>query len=82
MGLAAARQWFSLPVNSPPPPQFPFTETPGISANIDPNFNCLDFFELFFDDFLVQHIASETNRYASDKMQGRAKYFMAWNQSE
>ncbi|KAK9712038.1 Transposase IS4 [Popillia japonica] len=76
-----ATQWCeidtTLPI-SPAPPRFPFEGTPGISSNI--NFeedinNCtLQFFNLFFDDELVNEIALQTNIYAGQvRTEGNAK---------
>lgn len=70
--LAAARQWYPLSQDTPSPPPFAFIEAPGIN-NIDvQDYNCLDFFELFFDNQLFQRIADETNRYANSRVRGRA----------
>lgn len=51
--------------NSPaPPPRFPFTVQPGVHKNMDVRDGTLQFIEIFFDDNLIEMIASETNKYA------------------
>uniref|UniRef100_A0AAF5DKM1 PiggyBac transposable element-derived protein domain-containing protein n=2 Tax=Strongyloides stercoralis TaxID=6248 RepID=A0AAF5DKM1_STRER len=62
--LKDARRWVRLDIkNLPMPlPRFPFLGQPGIKKNILDASNPLLFFELFFDEQLVLHIVTETNR--------------------
>ncbi|GFU11132.1 DDE_Tnp_1_7 domain-containing protein [Nephila pilipes] len=64
--LKDARRWVQLDTkNLPmPPSRFPFSGQPGIKKNILDASNSLLFFELFFDEQLVLHIVTETNRFA------------------
>lgn len=61
-----ARNWVRLDIkNLPmPPSRFPFSGQPGINKNVTDVTNPLLFFELFFDQKLVLHIVTETNRFA------------------
>lgn len=65
--LQDTRCWTRLDVkNLPvPPPRFPFSGQPGIQKNITDVSNPLLFFELFFDEELVLHIVTKTNRFAN-----------------
>ena len=45
-------------------PCFPFTGTLGIEVDLTDEMQPLDFFELYFDDTLLDMICTETNRYA------------------
>ncbi|GIY75001.1 DDE_Tnp_1_7 domain-containing protein, partial [Caerostris darwini] len=72
-----------------PPPRFPFSGQPGIRKNILDPPNPLLFFELFFDEQLVLHIVTETNRFAYQdinqhpgKEKSRTKFWHPTNTGE
>ena len=46
------------------PSRFNFTGCPGVKVHVDENTSPLDFFKLYIDDELVDHICTETNRFA------------------
>lgn len=68
--LVGARDWCRLNVSlqppPPPPPKFPFTGDPGIKVFVSDSGDPLEFFQLFFDDEILDFIVQETNRYAED----------------
>uniref|UniRef100_A0A0K0E1W0 PiggyBac transposable element-derived protein 4 n=1 Tax=Strongyloides stercoralis TaxID=6248 RepID=A0A0K0E1W0_STRER len=89
--LKDARRWVRLDIkNLPmPPPRFPFLGQPGIKKNILDASNSLLFFELFFDEQLVLHIVTETNRFADQyinqhpgKEKSRTKFWHPTNTKE
>ena len=63
--LDAARVWCKQEsLNSQPPPPFPFTGNPGVKAPGIDFEDPLNIFNVFFDDEIVDYIASEMNRFA------------------
>ena len=62
------RCWCKIDCNAehlvPAPPRFPFSETPGIQCNLNDDMNSMGFFNLYFDDELLDLICTETNRCA------------------
>lgn len=60
------RAWYPVNMNNipPAPPRFPFLSNPGITVNISPDFRPLDYFELFFDQKMLEIVVNETNRFA------------------
>lgn len=52
--------------NVPSPDKLQFTGQTGLNILIPDNFCELDYFELIFSQDLLQHIVTETNRYAND----------------
>lgn len=69
---AAARQWVDISnVKSvPTPPRFTFTGDSKLNFHADNTEDVLQYFELFFDDTLMDMIALETNRYAQSNTSG------------
>ncbi|GBM21673.1 PiggyBac transposable element-derived protein 4 [Araneus ventricosus] len=65
-----ARQWCKIDMqNIPPAPaSFPFIGNPGPNFTMADDATVLDYFELFFDDVMLQIIVKETNRYAQQYM--------------
>ncbi|XP_067121649.1 piggyBac transposable element-derived protein 4-like [Centruroides vittatus] len=68
---STARNWCEADAQRypTPPPRFPFTGTPGCRFSTTEVIEPLDYFKLFFDNELVNHITTETNRYALTKPQ-------------
>ncbi|XP_067129288.1 piggyBac transposable element-derived protein 4-like [Centruroides vittatus] len=69
--IDTARNWCEADANRYPTP-FPrclFTGTPGCLFSTTQVIEPLDYFKLFFDNELVNHITTETNRYALTKPQ-------------
>ncbi|XP_054717507.1 piggyBac transposable element-derived protein 4-like [Uloborus diversus] len=68
--LSNARDWCKISKNDvlqpPPPPRFPFTGSPGLKERIQNAADPMEYFNIFFSDDIVEHIACETNRYAKD----------------
>ena len=46
-----------------PPNDIPFSGNPGITQD-STNFEAIDYFELFFDDDIINHLCIQTNLYA------------------
>lgn len=64
--MTAARNWVEVTVASPPPapPRFPFTGNPTILINIQDKTDVLKFYKHFMNDDIIDHMTTETNRYA------------------
>jgi hypothetical protein len=67
-------EWSEISSTNPPPApeRFPFTGGSSMNFRIDPESGALKYFELFFDDELIEFIVTETNRYASDSLREKA----------
>lgn len=75
MALFDARQWCEITSGAQPPPYFPFTEAPGLNmtGNLE-DMSPLNFFNVYFDDELIELICTETNRFAEQNGAGPAKW--------
>lgn len=64
--LAGVRDWCEInPGNLPnPPPRFPFTGLPSTNYIVDEEGDLLKYFNLFFDEGLVNLVTENTNNYA------------------
>ncbi|XP_035223573.1 piggyBac transposable element-derived protein 4-like [Stegodyphus dumicola] len=65
-GISQARQFFEISCDNPsdPPPRFAFAGIPKINLDIDETKGKLQFYDAFIDDYLLDLIVFETNRYA------------------
>ena len=57
-----ARVWCIEYQDDVAPPRFPFSGTPGTQVDSTDEMQPLDFFELYFDDMLLDMICTETTR--------------------
>ena len=64
LSLETARVWCIAHQDDVAPPCFPYRGTPGIQVDLTDKIQSLDFFELYFDDTLLDMICTETNKYA------------------
>ena len=62
--------------------RFSFTGNPGIQVALNDVTDPLEFFELFFDNEIVDQIATETNRYARQFLEERLVNLMARSRSK
>lgn len=64
--LDKARNWYQISINQPnvAPPRFRFEANPGCCFTLTDYDDALSYFELFFDNSLMDIILTETNRYA------------------
>ena len=71
--IADVRVWRRVDLEQPPtaPPRFPFTGNSGLQADLSHKSDPLTYLCLFLDDYVVDTIVVETNRYA-DQMLGRS----------
>ncbi|KAG8236758.1 hypothetical protein J437_LFUL015823 [Ladona fulva] len=53
-------------------PRFPFEGDSALNFEVDPEGGVMQYFDLFFDNNLIDYITNETNRYASQVLRGRA----------
>ncbi|XP_022251164.1 piggyBac transposable element-derived protein 4-like isoform X2 [Limulus polyphemus] len=76
--LLQSRVWCKVDTTrqlSPSPSRFQFCGASSLNINIDPNGDILQFFNIFFDDVLVDMITTETNRYAAQCLQAHQSKF-------
>lgn len=73
--LDIVRDWCLLSANhpKPAPPRFPFLGTPGCRFILDDETDELSYFQLFFDDLLINMLVTETNRFAQQSQSSSTK---------
>lgn len=72
--FSSVRIWYESDTdNIPPAPQhFPFTATPGVNVIMDENATAPSYFEILFNEPLMNILVNETNKYANQKIEKQA----------
>lgn len=65
--------WFPCNENTPASQRFPFIGNPGCTFAMHSNPNEFDYYNLFFDDDVINLIVTESNRYAQQTRKVTAK---------
>lgn len=68
--LNLERDWYPCNTNQPvpAPPRFPFVSSQGCTFTLPEENDVLSYFQLFFDNSLINLIVTETNRFAQQKL--------------
>lgn len=67
--LDLARNWYTISTNQPvpAPPRYPFIGATGCTFALAEQLDVLAYYQLFFDDSLINHIVTETNIFAQQQ---------------